>query len=429
MGIIKNAFNDVKRRAISFQPHEQKLLRKYLEGNIQNPIMATSRRPAYRAIVSSKKGGTDFTNIQRAIDYVDELGGGNIFIRIGTYSLSAFLTMRDNIDLIGEDKENTILDFGSAGNLTNGAIQARGTNVTSAGTITATNADATITGASTQFSDDSVVAGDIININGVPYEVYSVANNTSLELTQIYRGETTGGIPCRIDRPIKNIKISNFTIGNGADASTPGDGISLLRVQNATISDCVVENCVDGLEISSVYNLLLESCIPRYNTSDGISVTNIFSGSITKNYCYNNSAEGIITQAGGSNPLVISQNICIGNGASGIRLLVADENLITNNMVIGNLSYGIWLEGADTDVVSNNIIVNNGDDGIRLMVRVAVDCTNCIIEGNMIKDNDGHAVELTADTSGNLVHGNILNGNTTNSISDGGLGNSVVDNH
>lgn len=426
-------FNDIRDRGIPERAnYNQVLLRKYLEGELQSQILVATRRPVHRAIVGTKRGreGADFTDIQRAIDYVDGLdGGGAVFIRTGTYDPPAFLTMKNNIDLIGEDRENTILDFGGAGNLTNGAIQIRGTDVTSTGTITATNADATITGSSTTFSDDSVAAGDIININGVPYEVLSVASNTSLELTKTYRGETESLIPCRISRPVKNNKISNLTVKDAADASTAGDGINLLNGENSIISNCILENCVDGLEISNVYNLLVESCIPRHNTSDGISVTNIFSGNITKNYCYNNSAEGILSQAGGSNPLVISQNTCIGNGATGIRLLVADENLIANNIIIGNLSFGIQLEGANVDVVSNNIIVDNGDDGIRLMVRVLVDSDDNIIEGNMIKDNDGHAIELTADTDGNLVHGNRLVGNTTNSIlNSGGMGNTIVDN-
>src|SRR3990167_7908148 len=86
--------NDIEAKGVPPLPsYNEILLRKYLEGELQNPIMATTRRPAYRAIVSPTPGGTDFIDIQKAIDYVNELGGGTIFIKSGTYTIASDITL------------------------------------------------------------------------------------------------------------------------------------------------------------------------------------------------------------------------------------------------------------------------------------------------------------------------------------------------
>ena len=80
----------------------------------------------------------DFTDIQKAIDYVNGLGGGTVYIKAGTYNLTTDLIMYSNIHLVGEDTLSTILDFGN-NSLTNGGITAIGTKVSTTGDITLTN--------------------------------------------------------------------------------------------------------------------------------------------------------------------------------------------------------------------------------------------------------------------------------------------------
>lgn len=59
------------------------------------------------------------------------------------------------------------------------------------GTVTVTNADATVTGSGTAW-DGEVAAGDLFTIvdSGVVYEVASVTSDTELELTSTYAGST-----------------------------------------------------------------------------------------------------------------------------------------------------------------------------------------------------------------------------------------------
>jgi parallel beta-helix repeat protein len=109
---VVNFFHDVEDAGLPTQDnYQQTLIRKYLEGELQSPILATTRRPAYRAIVSPTPGGTDFTDLQKAIDFVNELGGGTVFVKMGTYYPTTNINLYSNIELVGEDSSTTIIDF------------------------------------------------------------------------------------------------------------------------------------------------------------------------------------------------------------------------------------------------------------------------------------------------------------------------------
>jgi hypothetical protein len=123
---------DVKDRGLPSLPNASKtLLNQYLENQQAQPIAATSRRPAYRAIVGQKAGkdGADFSDIQRAINHVNAIGGGTVLLNAGTYTMTDDLILYSKVTLSGEGAGATILDFnnttkviklwGDAGDLSN----------------------------------------------------------------------------------------------------------------------------------------------------------------------------------------------------------------------------------------------------------------------------------------------------------------------
>jgi hypothetical protein len=61
------------------------------------------------------------------------------------------------------------------------------------GTVAVANGDATVTGTGTRF-DLELTAGDDVGLLGVVYEIDSITNATSLELTVGYAGSTAGGL-------------------------------------------------------------------------------------------------------------------------------------------------------------------------------------------------------------------------------------------
>src|SRR3990167_6710510 len=154
-------------------------------------ILGSNRE--YKAIVSTGKSGGSFNEIKDAIDYVKKLGGGNILIKSGTHFPSAPLELEDNIYLIGEDQNNSIIDLTNAGTLTNGGVQIIGVQVSSTGTFSISQSGSTVTGSSSQFTTDAVTVGDIIIINNIPYTVATIGGETYLTIEETYRGTSVSG--------------------------------------------------------------------------------------------------------------------------------------------------------------------------------------------------------------------------------------------
>jgi len=78
-------------------------------GGLSYSQLNVASRP-YTAIVSKNKKQGSFDNIQAAINYVKDLGGGSIFVKNGTYTLTADILMKSNVELVGEDNVSTIID-------------------------------------------------------------------------------------------------------------------------------------------------------------------------------------------------------------------------------------------------------------------------------------------------------------------------------
>lgn len=73
----------------------------------------------YTAVVSPPGGESAAStkyNLQQAINFCHTLGFGRIFIKNGTYVIGSNLTMYSNIQIIGEDRDNTIFDFNNGTN-------------------------------------------------------------------------------------------------------------------------------------------------------------------------------------------------------------------------------------------------------------------------------------------------------------------------
>ena len=151
-------------------------------------------------------------------------------------------------------------------------------------------------------------------------------------------------------------------------------------------------------------------------------MTNIYSGNIFGNFCFNNAGSGIFSDSAFSGqPVIISNNSCIGNGLRGIHLRVAKYHVVSQNNVTSNSGHGIFLEGAQFNVVSNNLVRSNGDEGIRLDNRISVNADDNSISGNVVDSNTGNEIELSVGADNNVVDSNIgavVNNGTGNTIGD-----------
>lgn len=373
----------------------------------------------FTAIVDPAGNG-DYTDIQDAIDYVNGLGGGSVLVLPGTYNLTDNLVLYSNIDLIGFDKETTILDFG--GNVK--GVKAEGdTAAYITGTITATNNSYTITGSGTSWSGN-IAAGEYIMINGIWYEIASVDGNTTLTLVNKYRGKTTSGLIYAVAALKKNIIISGLTIKN---FGSPG-GINFCYVINSRIENNYITNqgIYEGIYLKAVSNSFI-----LFNTIDWVgegievrsySCTNLFLG----NNCNNSAGPGIMLGVLSSDKSIINNSVISNNCNNcnvGIKFAYADFNHIANNDCNYCSAYGIQLIGSDHNTISNNSASYCFSCGI--MVQWSDYNT---ITGNMaVNGTDGIDI-YDSGCDKNIVTFNQVYGNSSDDIRDIGTATEIAHN-
>lgn len=406
-------------------------------------ILYTGINPAgrqFKIVVSPdrKLGQTD--NIQEAINYVSDLGGGVVLLKQGTYYPTAKIALKSNVSLVGEDRDTTIISLSSvpysedAGSVPDGGVEVVGELVTDTGTISINSETGTVTGSSTQFSTDGVVAGDKIFLNTIPFSVASVASDTSLTLANNYFGKNISGASCLVSRTKDNVGIHNLSIIDGRTGKTFPEQLTGVRTnytENLSIRNCVFENNWYGAHISRETKVSIYESIFINNRNGGLYVGNVNSGNIVGNYMYNNEEHGCeIIATAVTQPLHFNNNTLSSNLLYGLWLYLSKGIIVTNNSMFYNYQDGILVSGSVDNIISSNLCSYNGGDGIELATAGGtVDSDNNIVSNNLTVSNDNWGVLLTADTNGNQVHGNLNKSNTSGALSDSGTGNNVADNY
>jgi len=197
-------------------------------------------------------GGDASEVMQSAVDSVYTAGGGRVFLRSGTYSLSHGLTVREKTELIGEGKEKTLVEFLHTGSpcIEFEAEQYHGDILLSDMTILA-NPDNTYP----IISANSVVHSRIENVNLRPTSKYYAGDGIYLE------GASWGPYDfemrnCRVFWCRKGISITGAwyqvylnrcylaeNTEDGVEVTTTGSDIHFLFCQ-------FINNGTHGLEIS-----------------------------------------------------------------------------------------------------------------------------------------------------------------------------------
>jgi len=372
-------------------------------------------------IIVDIKGGGDFAGIQEAINYAHQLEGGVVLLKPGIHKPSAQLKLYDNIYLIGQDTENTIIDFTEAG-LGDGdaGILGKGVKVTDEGTITVTTGNTTVFGVGTDFVDKGVKAGDTIFISQHPYTISSVVSNTRLELTDTHEGVTAAGENYAIIIPISNISVATLAVRNTVGTNT--DGIRIDYGIKPFISKVKVTNAeATGIKLRSCFNFVVQHSESKDNTN-GIIITNVAgednvtNGTIINSYGYNNLDLGLqIT----SNCLVrVSGGNYSKNRNTGIDLNSDDCNVIGCQLE-RNLADGITIDGSFNTILGNSII-DNDSDGVVIENTADFPQRNRII-GNEIRLNNAYGINIAgANATDNVTSGNTFAGNTSGDVDDNG---------
>ena len=210
-------------------------------------------------------------NIQDAIDAVDAAGGGVVFLKSGTHTISSNITGKSKVSIIGEGLDITILDF----NNNNAGLLITGTSGTSFSNFSLESF--------TVQNSDATYAIDLDFCENVNISNISVSNNTN------------GGFRAVDSNDL--FVISSLFNNNGANGFFFSDSASGVNNFVSLINCRSNNNGANGFEVDDgAGESLIEGhflhCRAENNGADGFEVID---GSIIACTALNNTVIGIFT--------------------------------------------------------------------------------------------------------------------------------------
>ena len=333
---------------------------------------------SYKAIVDPAGNG-DIKTIQGAIDYVNGLGGGQILIKAGIYTLSESLTLYDNIKLRGESRKNTILDFDNNAK----RIQATGKADILISELTVKNSDVTDDLGAIYFNncDDSQVdrCSFVDNNGGGSYDIDicfyectrcdATNNETSGSggLARVYQGTKCTITENYVGSATKDAILLQSGTANRASknfiAGSDRNGIVMDAGQKSFINENRIEDWGNGAGISIGNAELCAFCVINSNsisggTSGGPAILLHAKDNqkivISGNYAYTDTGDAIEINSGSERTTVVGNMVWTEvAGKYGVNI----KSGAVRTLVVGNSSYGpsgdVLDNGTDSVVASN----------------------------------------------------------------------------
>lgn len=266
----------------------------------------------------------DYLTIQQAINHANL--GDTIFVYNGTYH--EHIVINKSISLIGEDRNNTIIDGGEIGTVIS---------------ITANNVTVnrfTIQKSSLGLYNSGIFIDHCAN-NNVSH------NKIKDNYHGIYLSSSNDNVIS------DNDVVSNSYHGIYLDYSTK----NVVSNNNASLNDN------HGIYLHSSNNNILSNNNASSNTNDGICIYSSDDNIISENDVTLNSFHGLYIHSSSGN--IISRNNASSNENDGIYLDDSASNVVSGNEVTFNTIHGFYLHSSNNNIFSSNNISNN-DYGIRL---------------------------------------------------------------
>ena len=377
-------------------------------------------------------GGTQVTidnqeDLQTELNNISTEGGGTLFLKAGTYTLTADISIPSGVTLEGASRDGVIIDCNSSY-----AVKIAGTNPYTTGTISATNGDATITGSGTTWT--SAMAGRYILVDGFYYEIDSVTDTTHLELTYAFDGSNQSGAGYAIAdvnfvTGLKDVTVTNATgsavvvqyaneptIDNVyVDASGTGFDIDYSVYPKL---EFVATECGVGCDFNYMFGFKIDFSEASFtDTGAGMIFTNCADATVFDSTSFSNTGDGMtFTDCNDITLVSISLN---DNGGQGVELVSGNTGLVFMGVTAdGNTSDGYKLTAtSDRITISNCFIVNNGGYGVNI---AASTCDDNYIVAPAFSNNtsgdindDGTGTKIIEDTTSNFSLGDGADGDVT----------------
>jgi len=372
-------------------------------------------------------GMGNYTTIQDAINKSSP--SDTIYVYAGLYTEN--IVINETINLVGSDKDTTIIDGGGIGDTVN--ITVDSASITG---FTIRNSGQTWGDAGIDMSsvDDCYIGDNIITNNYHGIFLFIAGDNTIEDNT--IDTNTADGILLRFSH------VNTFTYN---EIQENGDGIQLVSSDGNTIANNTLHlNDENGISLDYSGSNIIKNNTLLYNGdgifldfsglntihnnyllnhNDGIQLFNSSSNTISGNSVVNSrygyyiefstnnqvidnnalySYDGIrITNA---NDITITGNTALGSDDDGIQLSSSLNSTIADNILSSNLDDGLYLESAENNLITDNNAFENGDEGIELLYS-----KYNLIVNNTIQRNNEYGVHLSASTQNEIYHNNFIN--------------------
>ena len=281
-------------------------------------LNADSTLPADQSISILFVGGAgnnNFTTIQEAIDNASS--GDIIFVHNGTYHEN--LIVNKTIDLIGENRSNTIIDSEEIGN-----------GIT--------------------ISADRVLINNITIQNNY-IGIYVSSDNNTLTNTTLTTSYAYG---------IKVSSSHNNTIFNNQIKNNKYYGISSSNSNNNTlINNQISYNRYYGILLTQSHSTIFSNNLVANNGGYGMQLTGSNKNTIANNSIKNNI--GYAIQLTSSNENHVDNNNISNSTYYGIRIRSSsNNNTITSNFISNIENYGIRIHSNNNTILYHNTLFSNG---------------------------------------------------------------------
>ncbi len=313
--------------------------------------------PAMGSIIYvDDNGGANYATIQQAIDNASD--GDTVFVFNGIYYEN--VVVNKIINLIGEDKNTTIIDGNGTGDVVN--VTADWVNISEFNIINGSNGIFISSG-------NNTISNCNISNNSNSGIMLNHSNNNTIVDNDI----SSNGVGIRVSNSSSN-NISNCSIFDNMD-----DGINLTNSANNTLINNLLWRNADGMMIfsSSDNNEIINNNIS--NNGFGLYLYYAEENEIFRNNISSNADDGISITYSSFN--IISENNIISNNASynnnkGIDInyssnnnIFFHNNLIENNINAMDEGVNTWDNGypsggnywSDFDEPSEGAYDNNSD--------------------------------------------------------------------
>jgi hypothetical protein len=320
-------------------------------------------------------------------------GEMTIFVRAGTYTETGPITLSADVSVVGEDKEQCILNF-SAGGFTLAAPSVTGNNYAT-GTIAATNGSATVTGTGTTWTgfSNTLFLRISSNYGTELYPIASFDSATTLTLATPYRGVTFTGQAYTMKAYTQGISLQNLTIQTSAPAN---DVISLNSALYAVIENV---NTVGRVSVTDGFDSRIRDCSFEGSTATAGCILSNFSKGILENVSISGST-AVGLKVDSSINTRVDKCSFTDNGTDGLEVSASAISTNMNFMsctFLRNAGRGALLLGLQESLFLDCTFEQSGSDGMRFGSGASV-VQQVAVNGCAVLNNAGAGVHFHSNS-------------------------------